>query len=156
MGRKIEEGMEVEQTGNEAEQGRDLKFEEKLKFVSAIAQPMATKKLTKKLLKLIKTAKEQKTYVRFGLKDVQSRTRKGETGLMVFAGDVTPIDVMCHMPAVCEEKGIPYCYVPSKHDLAIAVGFTNSCLMALVKTHPNYEELYEECLQEVKKLGHVM
>ncbi|XP_046664796.1 H/ACA ribonucleoprotein complex subunit 2-like protein [Homalodisca vitripennis] len=158
MGRKIEDSMEVEPTGDEnAEQGRELKYEDKLKFVSAIAQPMAPKKLNKKLMKLIRKAKEEKAYVRFGLKDVQSRIRKGENrGLVVFAGDVTPVDVMCHMPGVCEEKEIPYCYIPSKHDLALAVGFSNSCLMALVKEHPSYKELYDECFQEVKKLGHIM
>jgi len=49
---------------------------------------------------------KQKTYVRNGLKDVQARIRKGEKGIVVFAGDVTPIEVMCHLPAVCEEKNL--------------------------------------------------
>ena len=79
-------------------------YEEKLKFVSCIAKPMANKKLTKKLYKLIKKGSKHKGLVRNGLKDVQARIRKGETGLVIFAGDVTPVDVMCHMPAVCEEK----------------------------------------------------
>jgi H/ACA ribonucleoprotein complex subunit 2 len=83
-------------------------YEDKLKFVSVIARPMASKKLTKKVYKLIKKGSKHKTYVRNGLKDVQARIRKGETGLVVFAGDVTPIEVMCHMPAVCEEKSLPY------------------------------------------------
>ena len=45
---------------------------------------------------------------------MQSRIRKGERGIVVFAGDVTPVDVMCHLPAVCEEKDIPYVYTPSR------------------------------------------
>ena len=89
-------------------------YEEKLKFVSVIAKPMANKKLTKKVYKLIKKGSKHKTYVRNGLKDVQSRIRKGEKGVVVFAGDVTPIEVMCHMPAVCEEKSLPYVYTPSR------------------------------------------
>ena len=89
-------------------------YEDKLRFVSVIAKPMASKKLTKKVYKLIKKGSKQKTYVRNGLKDVQSRIRKGEKGIVVFAGDVTPIEVMCHMPAVCEEKSLPYVYTPSR------------------------------------------
>ena len=89
-------------------------YEDKLKFVSVIAKPMASKKLTKKVYKLIKKGSKNKTFVRNGLKDVQSRIRKGETGIVVFAGDVTPIEVMCHMPAVCEEKSLPYVYTPSR------------------------------------------
>ena len=34
--------------------------------------------------------------------------------IVIVAGDTSPIDVICHMPLVCEEKDIPYCYVPSK------------------------------------------
>ena len=90
-------------------------YEDKLKFVSVIAKPMASKKLTKKLHKLIKKGSKHKGFVRNGLKDVQGRIRKGETGLVIFAGDVTPIEVMCHMPAVCEEKSLPYCYTPSRY-----------------------------------------
>ena len=69
------------------------------------------------LYKCIKKGVKHKNQIRNGLKDVQSRIRKGERGLVVFAGDVTPIEVMCHLPAVCEEKGLPYCYTPSRQDL---------------------------------------
>ena len=34
--------------------------------------------------------------------------------VIVIAGDTSPIEVVCHMPLVCEEGGIPYCYTPSK------------------------------------------
>lgn len=55
-------------------------YEDKLKYVNVIAQPMAGKKLAKKCYKLVKKAMKHKTYVRNGLKDVQTRLRKGETG----------------------------------------------------------------------------
>merc|ERR1712117_356970 len=127
-------------------------YEEKLKFVSCIAKPMANKKLTKKLYKLIKKGSKHKGFVRNGLKDVQSRIRKGETGLVVFAGDVTPVDVMCHMPAVCEEKGLPYVYTPSRQDLGTAMGVKRGCLMMMVREHEDYKELYDEVEAEIKAL----
>ncbi|KAL1402933.1 hypothetical protein pipiens_019590, partial [Culex pipiens pipiens] len=55
-------------------------YDEKLKNANAISQPMASKKLTKKIHKLIEKASKQKSYLRNGLKDVQVRLRKGETG----------------------------------------------------------------------------
>lgn len=30
------------------------------------------------------------------------------------AGDISPIDVLTHIPIVCEDHQIPYIYVPSK------------------------------------------
>lgn len=121
-----------------------LSYDEKLKFVSPIAKPMASKKLAKKLFKLVKAASQQKDYLRTGLKDVFKRIRKGETGVVIFAGDVSPIEVMCHLPAVCESKNIPYVYVPSRKDLGHALGAKRACVMVLVRPHKKYEDLYNE------------
>jgi hypothetical protein len=32
----------------------------------------------------------------------------------VIAGNVSPIDVITHVPILCEEANVPYIYVPSK------------------------------------------
>ena len=34
--------------------------------------------------------------------------------IVILAGDTRPIEVIAHLPVICEESGIPYCYVPSK------------------------------------------
>lgn len=154
-------------------EGEDkVSYEEKLKFVSVIAQPMASKKLTKKvgslhqkrlwwawlhfqnlqIHKCIKKGSKHKNMIRNGLKDVQSRIRKGERGLVIFAGDVTPIEVMCHLPAVCEAKGIPYCYTPSRQDLGTAMGVKRGSLMVMIRENDDYKDLFEECKGEIEKL----
>ncbi|GAB0100389.1 H/ACA ribonucleoprotein complex subunit 2-like protein [Sergentomyia squamirostris] len=127
-------------------------YEEKLAYVTEIAKPMASKKLTKKCFKLVKKAAKQKTFVRNGLKDVQKRLRKGETGLVIFAGDVRPIEMICHLPAVCEEKSIPYVYVPSKSDLGSALGVKRASVSVLIREHPEYKELFDECYTELRHL----
>ena len=72
--------------------------------------------------------------------------------LVVFAADVTPIEIMCHMPAVCEEKDIPYVYVPSREDLGHAAGLHRTAVMVLVLRDADYEELFDECFKEVRDL----
>lgn len=96
---------------------------------------------------------KHKTYVRNGLKDVQSRIRKGETGIVLFAGDVTPIEIMCHLPGVCEDKSIPYCYTPSRADLGAALGVKRGSLMVLIREHDEYKDAYEECKEEISTLA---
>lgn len=32
----------------------------------------------------------------------------------MLAGDISPIDVITHVPVLCEDNDIPYVYVPSK------------------------------------------
>ena len=34
--------------------------------------------------------------------------------ICILAGDISPIDVITHIPVLCEENQIPYIYVPSK------------------------------------------
>lgn len=34
--------------------------------------------------------------------------------IVVLAGDTLPIDVYCHLPVMCEDKNLPYAYIPSK------------------------------------------
>ncbi|XP_063708878.1 H/ACA ribonucleoprotein complex subunit 2-like protein [Culicoides brevitarsis] len=127
-------------------------YEEKVKNVCKIAAPLASKKLTKRIYKLIKKAAKQKSYLRNGLKDVQTRLRKGETGLVIFAGDVTPIDIMCHLPAVCEEKAIPYCFTPSRKDLGVAMGVKRGSVAMLIREHGEYKDLYDELRAEIQTL----
>ncbi|GIY31245.1 hypothetical protein CDAR_473691 [Caerostris darwini] len=131
------------------EENEPLTYEQQLAFISVIAKPIANKKLTKKLYKLIRRASELKS-IRHGLRDVQSSIRKGETGIVVFAGDVTPIEIMCHMPAVCEEKGIDYAYTPSKSEIGLAMGVRRNCLMILIKEHSDYAEQYSDCKNRMK------
>ncbi|KAF5306137.1 hypothetical protein FQR65_LT07413 [Abscondita terminalis] len=137
----------------ETKEEEELSYEQKVANACVIAKPMASKKLTKKCYKLLKKASKHKTYVRNGLKDVQKRIRKGEHGLLFFAADVSPIDIMVHLPGVCEDKNIPYCYTPSRADLGAALGVKRGSLLALVREKEDYKELYDELKQELINLA---
>ncbi|XP_052901758.1 H/ACA ribonucleoprotein complex subunit 2-like protein [Anopheles moucheti] len=151
MGKVKVEKMEATEDADVTVKEEDS-YDDKIRNASAIAQPMASKKLTKKIHKLIEKASKQKNFLRNGLKDVQIRLRKGETGLVVFAGDVTPIEIMCHLPAVCEEKNIPYCYMPSRKDLGAAMGVKRGTVAMLIREHPDYQETYDKLKVELSTL----
>ncbi|EDQ85979.1 uncharacterized protein MONBRDRAFT_34007 [Monosiga brevicollis MX1] len=119
--------------------------------VSVIAQPLASKKLTKKVYKVVKRAHKAKSLCR-GVKEVSKALRKGGTGVCVFAGDISPIDVITHMPVMCEEAHVPYCFVPSKEDLGAAGQTKRPTSVVLIKTNKSVEG-YEELESEVKELA---
>jgi H/ACA ribonucleoprotein complex subunit 2 len=97
--------------------GKD--YDERVKAVNGISQPLANKKSTKKAHKLVKKASSAKL-IRRGVKEVVKGIRKNEKGLCILAGDIYPIDVISHLPILLEENGIPYIFVPSKQDLGAA------------------------------------
>ena len=39
---------------------------------------------------------------------------------MVLAADISPMDVISHIPVLCEDHGIPYVYVTSRAELGMA------------------------------------
>ncbi|XP_043321675.1 H/ACA ribonucleoprotein complex subunit 2 isoform X2 [Cervus elaphus] len=73
-------------------------------------------------------------------------------GIMVLAGDTLPIEVYCHLPVMCEDRNLPYVYIPSKTDLGAAAGSKRPTCVIMVKPHEEYQEAYDECLEEVQAL----
>lgn len=88
-------------------------YDEKIKHVSIIAKPLASRKMTKKLHKLVKKSTKCKVTKR-GVKEVVKALRKKSKGVLLIAGDISPVDVIAHLPVLCEENDVPYMFVPSK------------------------------------------
>ena len=57
-----------------------------------------------------------------GANEATKQVERGQAKLVVMAEDVTPEEILAHMPILCEEKNIPYSYVPSKDELGSAAG----------------------------------
>jgi len=103
-----------DETTTQQEEKTILTYEEQLTNCNEIATPMASKKLVKRLYKSIKQAKAEKNMLRRGLKEVSKALKKKEKGFVVFAGDVRPVEIYCHLMACCEDNDIPYVFSPSK------------------------------------------
>jgi H/ACA ribonucleoprotein complex subunit 2 len=86
--------------------------------------------------------------------------------LLVLAADITPIDIISHLPVLSEEAQIPYIFIPSKEELghASSTKRPTSCVMICPDSRRGnkskvdddekgeYKELYDECYKEVTKL----
>ena len=82
--------------------------------ISPIAHPLAQRKLQKKLFRTTKKASKARQLKR-GVKEVVKALRKGEKGLLLLASNITPMDVISHLPLMAEEaSGVEYCWVLSK------------------------------------------
>ncbi|XP_073042156.1 H/ACA ribonucleoprotein complex subunit 2-like protein [Primulina eburnea] len=126
-----------------------LKEKKKISSLAPIAKPLAGKKLCKRTLKLVRRAAEHKCLKR-GVKEVVKSIRRGNKGICVIAGNISPIDVITHVPVLCEEANIPYIYVPSKEDLANAGATKRPTCCVLVLTKPAKGELGQEEQEKLK------
>ncbi|KNB44055.1 H ACA ribonucleoprotein complex subunit-like protein [Blastocystis sp. subtype 4] len=122
-------------------------------FVSPIAKPLAGKSLEKKVFKLVKKAAKAKC-TRRGVKEVVKSIRKNEKGVMILAANIAPMDVISHIPLLCEEKSIPYIFVSSKEALgdAATTKRPTSCIHVVLKEDFPEKSKYDEVFDEVMKL----
>ena len=58
--------------------------------------------------------------MRRGVKDVVKAIKKGSRGIIILAADVSPVDVISHIPVLCEDARIPYVFVRSRMELGVA------------------------------------
>jgi len=85
-----------------------------------------SKEVADKIVEAIRLAK-QSGAVRKGANEVTKSIERGLATFVVIAEDVEPEEVVMHIPTLCEQKKIPYAYVPTKEALGKAVGLNVPC-----------------------------
>ena len=70
--------------------------------------------------------------VRKGSNEVTKLIERGQAKLVVMALDVEPPEILAHLPMLCEEKQIPYTYVPSRDKLRRDAGLKVSTSAAAI------------------------
>ncbi len=90
------------------------------------------KEIADKSLEALRLAKQSGS-VRKGVNEVTKSVERGIAALVVIAGDVEPEEVVMHIPTLCEQKKIPFVFVPAKLDLGKAAGLGVPCAAAAIE-----------------------
>ena len=72
--------------------------------------------------------------IRKGVNEVTKAVDRGEAKLVLIAKDVSPKEIVMHLPLLSKEKKIPLVEVPSKEELGVAAGIgVSTASVAIVK-----------------------
>jgi large subunit ribosomal protein L7Ae len=104
-----------------------------------------------KVLQLVQVASETGK-VRVGTNEVTKSSERSEAKLVVMAEDVDPVEILVHVPMLCEEKRIPYLYVPKKQRLGQSAGLTKSAASVAVVEAGEAKTLLDELAQSFAAL----
>lgn len=74
------------------------------------------------------------------VKEVCKFVNKGKKEIMVLAGATLPIEVYCHFPLMCEDRNLPYVYIPTKTDLDEVADFKRPTCVIMVKPQEEYQD----------------
>ncbi len=112
--------------------------------------------VAEKAYEAVKKARETEGKVRRGVNETTKAVERGIAKLVVVAEDVEPPEVVMHLPLLCEEKKVPYIYVPSKKRLGEAAGLQVGAAAVAVVEPGQAKELVEELArsyQDIKAKG---
>ncbi len=87
--------------------------------------------------------------LRKGVNEVTKSIDRGLATFVVIAEDVTPEEVVMHIPMLCEQKKVPYSYVPKKEELGKSISLTVPCTAIAVETQGGAEQAIKEVVSMV-------
>jgi len=89
--------------------------------------------------------------IRKGANEATKSIESGTAALVVIAEDVDPEEVVMHLPMICGEKNIAYCYVSTKKELGTAAGLPVTCAAIAIEKPGNAAELVKSIVEKVAK-----
>jgi large subunit ribosomal protein L7Ae len=79
-----------------------------------------TDELKKKTIEIIE--KSAKGKIKAGLNEVTKSIERGTAKIVVIAEDVSPAELVMHIPLLCDEKNVPCSYITTRKDLGEKAG----------------------------------
>lgn len=90
--------------------------------------------------------------IKKGTNETTKAVERGQAVLVLIAEDVDPPEIVAHLPLLCEEKKIPYVYVPSKERLGKAAGINVAAASAAILDPGDAKDLVDEIVKEVNEI----
>jgi len=102
------------------------------------AWPLAGPDLTNSILELVQQAGQYKQ-LKKGANEATKTLNRGVSEFIVLTADTEPLEILLHLPLLCEEKNVPYVFVPSKAALGRACNVSRPVISASVTTSDSKE-----------------
>ncbi|MHA1590712.1 MAG: 50S ribosomal protein L7Ae [Candidatus Njordarchaeales archaeon] len=103
-------------------------------------------------LKLLEEVRREGGKVRKGVNETTKAIERGQAKLVYIAMDVNPPEIVMHLPPLCEERGVPYLFVPSKAELGKAAGIERPASSAAIVDPGRATEKLQRIIQKIREL----
>ncbi len=108
------------------------------------------KKIADMALEALETARDTGK-IRKGTNEVTKAVERGIAKLVFIGSDVNPPEIVMHLPMICEEKKIPYLFLP-KAEIGEAVGIHVPSAAGCIVEEGKVKELVAEVVEKVKEI----
>ncbi len=107
--------------------------------------------LKKKIIEMVERAAATGK-VKRGTNETTKAVERGLAKFVVIAEDVSPEEIVMHLPPLCREKNVPFGYVASKLELGRAAGIDVGAASIAIVEPGDAKEMLEEIVKEIEAL----
>mmetsp|Transcript_3080 Transcript_3080/g.4529 ORF Transcript_3080/g.4529 Transcript_3080/m.4529 type:complete len:133 (+) Transcript_3080:78-476(+) len=122
------------------------------------AFPYAQDDLQTSILELIRQTQRQKL-VKRGANEVTKAVNRNKAAICVLAADAKPIEILMHLPLICEDKNVPYVFLKSKSALGSACNVSREVIAATIlkpdKRNSKFEKEIFNVQDEIERISAV-
>eukprot|EP01084_Bolivina_argentea_P234098 394119_1 len=110
------------------------------------AYPLAKQDLSNSILELVQQAANYKQLKR-GANESTKALNRGQAEIIIMAADTEPLEILMHLPLLCEDKNVQYVFTPSKLALGRACGVTRPviCCSIIHEESSNLHSQIKKC-----------
>ncbi|MHA1769698.1 MAG: 50S ribosomal protein L7Ae [Candidatus Thorarchaeota archaeon] len=110
-----------------------------------------TEELQKKALEALEIAKDTGR-IKKGINEATKSIERGIARLVLVAENVEPPEIIMYLPGLCDDKKIPYIFVPSKEDLGKAAGIERQTAAVAIVVDGKSKELVDDVVEKIAGL----
>ena len=110
-----------------------------------------TEELQKKALEALETARDTGR-IKKGINEATKSIERGIARLVLVAEDVEPAEIIMYLPGLCDDKKIPYIFVPSKDSLGKAAGIEKQSAAVAIVVDGKAKELVDDVVEKIAGL----
>lgn len=108
------------------------------------------KEVVPQVLEMVSVAKDSGK-VKKGVNETTKAIERKTAQLVIIAEDVTPEEIVVHLPMLCEEKTIPFVYVPTRKELGAAIGIPAGTSSVAIENPGGANETLQSILKRLPK-----
>jgi len=110
--------------------------------------PEELSKATLEAIRIARTSGKVKKGVNESIKSIE----RGQAKLVAIAKDVDPPEIVVVLPAISDERKIPYVFVPSKRDLGEAAGINVPSAAVTIEEPGEAKSYVEEITKKINEI----
>ena len=108
--------------------------------------------LAEEAIKILSEVREEGGKVRKGVNETTKAVERGQAKLVYIAMDVNPPEIVMHLPPLCEERNIPYLFVPSKAELGKAAGIERPASSAAIVDPGKVADKLQRIINKIREI----